>query len=211
MEVACLETYLVTGRYDFSKEEFLTRIRTACCNGVSIVQLREKELETRDYYQLAQEVKVICDEYQIPLIIDDRLDICLAVDAAGIHIGDKDLPVDIARSILGPNKIIGVSVKTLERANEAMDQGADYFGVGAIYPTATKDTARVSLETLTSICANSEVPVVAIGGLKVDNIAHLKGTGIAGVAVVSEIMLARNVAEKVQELQNTIQEVINHD
>ncbi len=138
MNREALRLYLVTNRYQDSLQSFLEKIETACRSGVTIVQLREKNLTTNQYYQLAKQVKEITDAYQVPLIIDDRLDVCLAVDAAGLHIGDDELPVSVARKVLGPEKILGVTAKTVKRALEAEEGGADYLGTGAIFPTTTK-------------------------------------------------------------------------
>ena len=128
MNREALRLYLVTNRYQDSLQSFLEKIETACRSGVTIVRSREKNLTTNQYYQLAKQVKEITDAYQIPLIIDDRLDVCLAVDAAGLHIGDDELPVPVARQVLGPDKILGVTAKTVKRALEAEEGGADYLG-----------------------------------------------------------------------------------
>ena len=191
MNREALRLYLVTNRYQDSLENFLEKVETACRSGVTIVQLREKNLTTNQYYQLAKQVKEITDAYQVPLIIDDRLDICLAVDAAGLHIGDDELPVSVARKVLGPEKILGVTAKTVKRALEAETSGADYLGTGAIFPTTTKENAPITLiSTLKTICQTVAIPVVAIGGLTSENIDQLIGTGIAGVAVVRDLMQA---------------------
>ena len=145
MNREALRLYLVTNRYQDSLENFLEKVETACRSGVTIIQLREKNLTTNQYYQLAKQVKEITDAYQVPLIIDDRLDICLAVDAAGLHIGDDELPVSVARQVLGPEKILGVTAKTVKRALEAETSGADYLGTGAIFPTTTKENAPITL------------------------------------------------------------------
>lgn len=203
-----LTLYLVTGRYDFSDEKFLSVIEEACKNGVTLVQLREKELVTGRFYELALKVKAITDRYQIPLIINDRVDICLAVDAAGVHIGDDEMPVDVVRSLIGPEKILGVSAKTVERGLEAEKAGADYLGIGAIYPTKTKDTPLTSKEMLKAINEAVTIPSVAIGGIKEDNLADFHGTGIAGVSIVSEIMRAKDVGEKVRSLRQKIDKVL---
>ena len=203
-----LTLYLVTGRYDFSDEKFLTVIEEACKNGVTLVQLREKELVTGRFYELALKIKAITDRYQIPLIINDRVDICLAVDAAGVHIGDDEMPVDVVRSLIGPEKILGVSAKTVERGLEAEKAGADYLGIGAIYPTKTKDTPLTSKEMLKAINEAVTIPSVAIGGIKEDNLADFIGTGIAGVSIVSEIMRAKDVGEKVRSLRQKIDKVL---
>lgn len=204
-----LTLYLVTGRYDFSDEKFLTVIEEACKNGVTLVQLREKELVTGRFYELALKVKAITDRYQIPLIINDRVDICLAVDAAGVHIGDDEMPVDVVRSLIGSEKILGVSAKTVERGLEAEKAGADYLGIGAIYPTKTKDTPLTSKEMLKAINKAVSIPSVAIGGIKEDNLADFHGTGIAGVSIVSEIMRAKDVGEKVRSLRQKIDKVLD--
>lgn len=203
-----LTLYLVTGRYDFNEAEFLLVIDAACKNGVTLVQLREKELVTGKFYDLALQVKAITDRYHIPLIINDRVDICLAVDAAGVHIGDDELPVEIVRAMIGPEKILGVSAKTVERGLEAEEAGADYLGIGAIFPTKTKDTALTSIETLKAINEAVRIPSVAIGGIKEDNLIDFCGTGIAGVSIVSEIMRAKDVGEKVRQLKQKIEEVL---
>lgn len=203
-----LTLYLVTGRYDSSDEKFLTVIEEACKNGVTLVQLREKELVTGRFYELALKVKSITDRYQIPLIINDRVDICLAVDAAGVHIGDDEMPVDVVRSLIGSEKILGVSAKTVERGLEAEKSGADYLGIGAIFPTKTKDTPLTSKETLKAINEAVTIPSVAIGGIKEDNLADFRGTGIAGVSIVSEIMRAKDVGEKVRSLRQKIDKVL---
>lgn len=204
-----LKLYLVTGRYDFSDEMFLKIVEEACQNGVTMVQLREKDTTTRHFYQLAVEVKQITDRYDIPLIINDRIDICLAMDADGVHIGDDEMPIKVVRSLIGPEKILGVSTKTTERAREAKKEGADYLGVGAIFPTKTKQNPqRTSVETLKTIIEEVELPVVAIGGIKEDNMETFKNTGIDGVAVVSDIMLAENVAHKVQSLKKSVEIVL---
>lgn len=198
MNREALRLYLVTNRYQDSLESFLEKVETACRSGITIIQLREKNLTTNQYYQLAKQVKEITDAYQVPLIIDDRLDICLAVDAAGLHIGDDELPVSVARKVLGPEKILGVTAKTVKRALEAETAGADYLGTGAIFPTTTKENAPITLiSTLKTICQTVAIPVVAIGGLTSENIDQLIGTGIAGVAVVRDLMQAEDIEAKV--------------
>ena len=193
-----LKLYLVTNRYQDSLENFLEKVEIACRSGITIIQLREKNLTTNQYYQLAKQVKEITDAYQVPLIIDDRLDVCLAVDAAGLHIGDDELPVSVARKVLGPEKILGVTAKTVKRALEAETAGADYLGTGAIFPTTTKENAPITLiSTLKTICQTVAIPVVAIGGLTSENIDQLIGTGIAGVAVVRDLMQAEDIEAKV--------------
>lgn len=209
MNREALRLYLVTNRYQDSLESFLEKVETACRSGVTIVQLREKNLTTNQYYQLAKQVKEITDAYQVPLIIDDRLDICLAVDAAGLHIGDDELPVSVARQVLGPEKILGVTAKTVKRALEAEEGGADYLGTGAIFPTTTKENAPITLiSTLKTICQRVDIPVVAIGGLTSENIDQLIGTGIAGIAVVRDLMQAEDIEAKTQAFLTKLDDII---
>ena len=204
-----LKLYLVTNRYQDSLENFLEKVETACRSGVTIIQLREKNLTTNQYYQLAKQVKEITDAYQVPLIIDDRLDVCLAVDAAGLHIGDDELPVSVARQVLGPDKILGVTAKTVKRALEAEEGGANYLGTGAIFPTTTKENAPITLiSTLKTICQRVAIPVVAIGGLTSENIDQLMGTGIAGVAVVRDLMQTEDIETKTQAFLTKLDDII---
>ena len=210
MNSKVLKLYLVTNRYQDSLENFLEKVETACRSGVTIVQLREKNLTTNQYYQLAKQVKEITDAYQVPLIIDDRLDICLAVDAAGLHIGDDELPVSVARKVLGPEKILGVTAKTVKRALEAETWGADYLGTGAIFPTTTKENAPITLiSTLKTICQTVAIPVVAIGGLTSENIDQLIGTGIAGVAVVRDLMQAEDIEAKAHAFLTKLDDIVS--
>ena len=210
MNREALRLYLVTNRYQDSLENFLEKVEMACRSGVTIIQLREKNLTTNQYYQLAKQVKEITDAYQVPLIIDDRLDVCLAVDAAGLHIGDDELPVSVARQVLGPEKILGVTAKTVKRALEAEEGGADYLGTGAIFPTTTKENAPITLiSTLKTICQTVAIPVVAIGGLTSENIDQLAATGIAGVAVVRDLMQAEDIETKTQAFLTKLDDIIS--
>jgi len=210
MNREALRLYLVTNRYQDSLESFLEKVETACRSGVTIIQLREKNLTTNQYYQLAKQVKEITDAYQVPLIIDDRLDVCLAVDAAGLHIGDDELPVSVARQVLGPEKILGVTAKTVKRALEAETSGADYLGTGAIFPTTTKENAPITLiSTLKTICQTVAIPVVAIGGLTSENIDQLIGTGIAGVAVVRDLIQAEDIEAKAHAFLTKLDDMIS--
>ena len=206
-----LTLYLVTGHYDFSDTKFLAVVEEACKNGVTLVQLREKELLTGAFYDLALKVKAITDAYQVPLIINDRVDICLAVDAAGVHIGDDELPVAVVRSLIGPEKILGVSAKTVARGVEAEQAGADYLGIGAIFPTKTKETPLTGLEIVKAINDATTIPSVAIGGIKEGKLAAVGGTGVAGVSIVSDIMLAESVGQKVRRLKQKIMDVLEEE
>ena len=200
-----LSLYLVTNREGLTEERFLNVVKEACENGVTMVQLREKEATTNDFYQLAIKVKKITDSNSIPLIINDRVDICLAVDASGVHIGDDELPVDVTRQLIGKKKILGISAKTVARGLEALNNGADYLGVGAIFPTQTKvKTTVTSLQILDEIIQKTDLPVVAIGGIKVENLSTFIESKISGVAVVSEIMFSQDVPETVGQLKEEI-------
>lgn len=194
--------YFITDSTYCGEEEFLRRIEQALKGGVTIMQLREKNKTTREYLLLAQKVHELALKYNVPLIIDDRVDIAVAVSAEGVHLGQSDLPVAVARKIIGDDKIIGATTKTVEQAIEAYEQGADYLGVGAIYPTTTKvKTVLTSTETLADICKAVPIPVNAIGGLNKDNIGILKGIDIAGICAVSAIMKADDPQTAAEELK----------
>lgn len=185
--------YFITDSSGYSEDEFLYRVEQALSGGATILQLREKEKSTREYIELAEKVHKITKKYNVPLIIDDRIDVALAIDAEGVHVGQSDMPVQLARKLMGNNKIIGATTKTVEQAKEAYEQGADYLGIGAIYPTTTKvKTVLTSTETLKDICNAVPIPANAIGGLNKNNIDVLKGIPISGICVVSAIMKAEN-------------------
>ena len=200
--------YFITDSTGFSEEEFLRRIEAALRGSVTLLQLREKDKTTRKYLDLARKVHALTKRYGVPLIIDDRLDIALAIGAEGVHLGQSDLPIDLARQLLGPDRIIGATAKTVPQALEAYQQGADYLGVGAIYPTTTKvKTVLTSTDTLRDICAAVPIPVNAIGGLNRDNIDILAGIPIAGICVVSAIMKADDPEKAATELKARAQEL----
>lgn len=197
-----LTLYLVTDSTYHTEESFLHTVEEACIGGATIVQLREKGGSSRDYLNQALKVKEITDRYHIPLIIDDRIDIALACDAAGVHVGQSDLPVSYARRLLGPDKIVGATAKTVPQALEAYEQGADYLGVGAMFPTTTKVvTILTAPATLTEIRHTVPIPVVAIGGLNRGNMDILKDTAADGIAVVSAIMKAEDPRSAAEELK----------
>ena len=183
--------YFITDSTGCDENEFLWRVEAALQGGVTILQIREKNKSTRDYIVLAEKVHELTKKYNVPLIIDDRVDVALTVDSEGVHLGAKDMAVAMARKILGEDKIIGATAKTVPWALDAAAQGADYLGVGAIYPTTTKvKTVLTSTDTLHDICKAVSIPVNAIGGLNKDNIAVLSGIPIAGICAVSAIMKA---------------------
>lgn len=197
--------YLVTDRALVGERDFEDLVGRAIRGGCTLVQLREKEASSGEFYERALRLKKVTDYFHVPLIIDDRIDIMLAVDAAGVHLGQSDLPAEAARQIIGPDKILGVSVRTVEDAEKAESDGADYLGVGAIYPTTTKgDAEKVSREELEKICSTVSIPVVAIGGLNARNIPSLEGSGISGVAVVSAIMAQDRPEEAARLLKDTV-------
>ena len=197
-----LSLYLVTDNSE-NEEIFLKSIQDAILGGVSVVQIREKTAETLEFYNLALKVKEITAKYNVPLIINDRVDVALAIDADGVHVGQSDMPCDITRKLIGENKILGVSAATIEEAKKAEKDGADYIGTGAIFPTATKDDApSVTKKDLTDIANSINIPVVAIGGITIENAKELKDTGIAGLSVVSAIMGAENPKKASEKLLN---------
>ena len=194
--------YFITDSTGLSEEEFLRRTEEALKGGVSIVQLREKDKTTREYIALAEKVHEIAKKYAVPLIIDDRVDVALAVDAEGVHLGAEDMTIAQARKILGEDKIIGATAKTVPWALDVYGQGADYLGVGAIYPTTTKvKTVLTSVDTLLDICHAVPIPVNAIGGLNKGNMDVLAGIPIAGICAVSAIMKADDPKIAVCELK----------
>ena len=200
--------YFITDSTNFSEEEFLCRVEKALKGGVTLVQLREKNKTTREYIALAEKVHGLTRKYNVPLIIDDRIDVAMAVDAEGVHLGQSDMPVDIARRILGDDKIIGATAKTVPQALEAYRNGADNLGVGAIYPTTTKvKTVLTSVDTLKEIVKAVPIPVNAIGGLNKNNMSVLKGSGIAGVCVVSAIMKADDPQKAAEEIKQRFLEL----
>ena len=185
--------YLVTDRSGMGDCEFESKIRSAVEGGCTMVQLREKNINSYLMYQRALSIKKITDEYHIPFIINDRLDIMLAVGADGVHLGQQDIPVKIARKLIGKDKIIGVSAHCIEEAEKAERDGADYLGVGAIFPTTTKkDIIITPVNVLREIKETVSVPVVAIGGINQNNINTLKGSHVDGVAVISAIMKSKD-------------------
>ncbi len=200
--------YFITDSTNYSEEEFLYRVEQALMGGITLLQLREKDKTTREYMDLAEKVHTLTKKYNVPLIIDDRVDVALAIDAEGVHVGQSDMPVSIARKLMGDDKIVGATTKTVEQAVEAYAQGADYLGVGAIYPTTTKvKTVLTSTETLENICQSVPIPVNAIGGLNKDNIDVLEGIPIAGICVVSAIMKADDPKQAAIQLKARAKEL----
>ena len=193
--------YFITDSTPYTEKDFLQRVQLALEGGVTLLQLREKNRTTREYLSLAKKVHSLTKKFKVPLIIDDRLDVALASGAEGVHLGQSDLPIKVARGLVGPDYIIGATSKTVKQAREAYAGGADYLGVGAIYPTTTKVVTVITpVATLKDICKAVPIPVNAIGGLNKTNLDVLKNSGISGLCVVSAIMHADNPKKEAQTL-----------
>ena len=200
--------YFITDSTGYTEEEFLRRVEQALQGGTTLLQLREKDRTTREYIALAEKVHTVSRRYRVPLIIDDRVDVALASGAEGVHVGQTDMPVAMARKLMGNDKIVGATTKTVPQALEAWEQGADYLGVGAIYPTTTKVvTILTSTDTLREICQAVPIPVNAIGGLNKNNIDVLQGIPVAGICVVSAIMKADDPSRAAAELKARAEEL----
>ncbi len=193
--------YAVTDRAWVGTKSLYEQVKEALENGVTCVQLREKELNESDFLKEAKQISTLCKEYKVPFIVNDNVNIAIACKADGIHIGQEDMELTNVRKLVGEDMIIGVSAHTVEEAIKAQEGGADYIGIGAVFATSTKtDVDVLSFETLRSICEAVDIPTVAIGGIKKDNICKLKGSGIDGVAVVSAIFAAKDIATATKEL-----------
>ena len=201
--------YFITDSTGFTEEDFLFRVEQALKGGTTLLQLREKNKSTREYIQLAEKVHAIAKRYNVPLIIDDRIDVALAIDAEGVHVGAEDMPVATARKLMGDDKIVGATAKTVPWAKEAYAQGADYLGVGAVFPTSSKDDAsEVSHLQLKEICSSVKIPVVAIGGITKNNVQQLKGSGICGISVISAIFSQKDIKSATMELRKNTEEML---
>ena len=201
--------YLCTDRDLMRADTVEDAVRQALLGGVTMVQLREKNCSAKEFFETAQRVKKITDQAGVPLIINDRVDIALAVDADGVHVGQSDIPAAEARRLLGPDKIIGVSARTVEQARKAEADGADYLGVGAVFPTTSKDdAAEVSYDTLKAICEAVSIPVVAIGGITQENVVKLAGSGIDGVAVISAIYAQKDIKKAAADLKEAVKAIV---
>lgn len=201
-----LNLYLVTDRHWLANRNLEDDVEKAILGGVTMVQLREKNIDNDSFIELAKKVKQVCNKYKIPFIINDNLEVALAVDSDGIHIGQDDLPASLVRQKIGPNKILGVSAHNLDEAIAAKKAGATYLGAGAMFSTTTKDnTTNLSIEQLQAITKNVDIPVVAIGGINYDNCLSLKNCNLAGIAVVSAIMAATNISEAASNLKKRAQ------
>lgn len=193
--------YLIADQEVLGDMDLAVSIEEAILGGVTVVQVREKSASSREFYYLTKRIKDVTDKYGVPLIVNDRVDLALAVDAAGVHLGQKDLPATAARKLLGPDKILGVSAATLEEAGTAEAEGADYLGVGALYPTDSKSNTRpVTLDLLKAIKETVSIPVIAIGGINHSNVGPVIKTGVDGVAVISAILKNRDIQKAAADL-----------
>ena len=191
--------YAVTDRYWLGERTLHDVVKESLDGGVTFVQLREKHLDQAHFLEEAKDLKMLCKAYNVPFVINDNVDIALEMDADGVHV----------RAKLGPDKIIGVSAQTVEQAILAEKRGADYLGVGAVFPTSSKDDAtEVSYETLKAICQAVSIPVIAIGGITKDNVAELSGSGICGIAVISAIYGQKNIKDAAANLKMAVQKII---
>lgn len=194
--------YAVTDRHWLGDRTLYEVVKESLDGGATFIQLREKNLDQEHFLEEAKELKKLCAEYKVPFVINDNVDIALEIDADGVHVGQSDMEAGDVRAKLGPDKIIGVSAQTVEQALLAEKHGADYLGVGAVFPTGSKDDAiEVSHETLKAICEAVSIPVIAIGGITVDNTSSLAGTGICGIAVISAIYGQENILEATKKLK----------
>ena len=197
--------YLVTDHNCLQGRDFLGCIENALQGGVTLVQLREKNVDGGIFLQRAVAVKNLCDKYNVPLLINDRIDVALACKAAGVHLGQDDIPPSAARAILGPDAIIGVSAHSCEEALAAEKDGADYLGVGAVFPTNSKDDAsEVGLNMLKEIRQISKLPIVGIGGINAQNYGQVRAAGAQGAAIISGILAAENIEDEVRKIKMTI-------
>ena len=205
-----LSLYAVTDRYWTGEKTLYAQVKESLEGGVSIVQLREKKLDYLSFKEEALAIQKLCADYNVPFLINDNVQLAKEIDSDGVHIGQSDMALIEARKLLGNEKIIGVSAQTVEDALEAERNGADYLGVGAVFPTATKDDAvDVSLETLKAICSAVKIPVVAIGGITKDNIRLLKGSGICGIAVISAIFAQKDIMSASKELHMKVKDMLD--
>lgn len=204
-----LQLYAITDRHWLNGRSLYEVVKESLDGGVTFLQLREKQLDEDHFLEEAKKLQGLCNEYNVPFIINDNVEIALAINADGVHIGQSDMEMKEAREKLGPDKIIGVSAHTKEEALLAQAQGADYLGVGAVFPTSSKDDAEsVSYETLKEICDVVSIPVVAIGGITKDNLHQLSGSGISGISVISAIYAQPDIKEAARELKQSVQEIL---
>ena len=202
--------YAVTDRSWLNGQTLYEQVEQALEGGVSFLQLREKELEEQAFLEEAKVIQELCKKYQVPFLINDNVELAASIGADGVHVGQSDMAAGAAREKLGPDRIIGVSARTVEEALEAQRQGADYLGVGAVFPTGSKaDAVEVDHQVLKEICSAVEIPVIAIGGIGRDNVDQLKGSGICGIAVISAIFAQNDIEAAARELRGLTEEMVN--
>ena len=204
-----LRVYGVTDASWTGRFTLLEQVEQALKGGVTCIQFRDKQLENDAFLREAKKMKVLCEKYHVPLIINDHVDIAVRCGADGVHVGQKDMEAKEVRKLVGEKMIIGVSARTVEQAIQAEQAGADYLGVGAVFGTSTKmDAEKISLERLKEICQAGTIPVVAIGGVQKDNFPELAGTGVAGAALVSAIFSAQDIEEECRNLRNISEQIV---
>ena len=204
-----LVLYAVTDRSWLGDSSLYDQVESAIEGGATFIQLREKNLDEADFLSEAKEIQKLCREYKVPFIINDNVEIAAQIDADGVHVGQSDMEAGDVRKRLGPDKIIGVSAQTVEQALKAQEHGADYLGVGAVFPTGSKaDATEVSHQTLKEICEAVDIPVIAIGGITKENVSELKGSGICGIAVISAIFAQKDIRKAAAELKQKVEEIL---
>lgn len=200
--------YGITHRKDQDDEDFLNQLEEALQGGLTMVQVREKGSDDKEFYEIAKKVKELCNKYEIPIIVNDNIDIAMAIDADGIHLGLEDEAVSKAREVLGKRKIIGATAKTVEEAQKAEQAGADYLGSGALFTSSSKKEAKtISKDQLKEIATSVEIPVVGIGGIDEENVDQLEGTGIVGVSVIGAIFNAEDTKEATRRLRKKVEDL----
>ncbi len=204
-----LTLYAITDRHWLKDETLYDQVKKAIEGGATFIQLREKHLNKEEFLQEALEIQALCAEYKVPFVVNDDVDIALKIDADGVHVGQSDMQAGDVRAQLGPDKIIGVSARTVEQALLAEENGADYLGVGAVFATSSKeDAVEVGPEVLKAICSAVSIPVVAIGGITRDNVRQLEGSGISGIAVISAIFAQPDVRAAAAELRQITEKIL---
>lgn len=211
MQKEDLLLYAVTDRHWLNGETLYSQVEKTLEGGTTFVQLREKELDEAHFLEEAKKIKELCDRYHVPFVINDNVDIALEIDADGVHVGQSDMEAGDVRAKLGADKIIGVSAQTVEQALRAQEHGADYLGVGAVFPTGSKaDAVEVDHNVLKAICEAVDIPVIAIGGITKDNVKDLAGSGICGIAVISAIFGQKDIEAATKELRERTQNMLRN-
>lgn len=201
--------YAVTDRRWVGEKSLYSQVEQALKGGVTFVQLREKELGKEQFLKEAKEIRELCRTYQVPFVVNDYVEAALESDADGVHVGQNDMDALAVRKKLGPDKIIGVSVQNVDQAVLAQEHGADYLGVGAVFPTSSKaDADAVSYGALKAICDAVDIPVIAIGGIAADNVQKLSGSGICGIAVISAVFAEKDIESAARELKEAVKETV---